>query len=65
MLPTLLQFRVLTWDLPGHGASGAWPETAGEITPEDLPQEALALAKEAGVSNFISGTSIGGVIVSS
>ena len=64
MLPTLLpKFRVLTWDLPGHGASGAWPETAGEITPEDLAQEALALAKEAGVSSFhFAGTSIGGVI---
>ena len=26
MLPTLLErFSVLTWDLPGHGASAAWP----------------------------------------
>ncbi|MEP3824472.1 MAG: alpha/beta fold hydrolase [Marinobacter sp.] len=64
MLPMLLpKFRVLTWDLPGHGASAAWPETAGEITPDDLAQEALALAKEAGVSRFhFAGTSIGGVI---
>ncbi len=64
MLPILLpKFQVLTWDLPGHGASSAWPEMAGAITPEHLAQEALALAKEAGVSSFhFAGTSIGGVI---
>ena len=37
MLPTLLErFRVLTWDLPGHSSSAAWPQSAGDITPEDL-----------------------------
>lgn len=64
MLPALLsKFRVLTWDLPGHGASSAWPEEAGEITPDDLANEALALAQKAGVRRFhFAGTSIGGVI---
>ncbi|MCG7200625.1 alpha/beta fold hydrolase [Marinobacter pelagius] len=64
MLPALLgKFRVLTWDLPGHGASSAWPEDAGEITPDDLAQEALTLAQVAGASAFhFAGTSIGGVI---
>ncbi|WP_417565012.1 alpha/beta fold hydrolase [Marinobacter sp.] len=64
MLPSLLnRFRVLTWDLPGHGASAAWPEDAGEITPDDLANEALALAQTAGATGFhFAGTSIGGVI---
>lgn len=64
MLPALLQyFRVLTWDLPGHGASSAWPEDAGDITPDDLANEALFLAQEAGARSFhFAGTSIGGVI---
>ncbi|GAA0847435.1 3-oxoadipate enol-lactonase [Marinobacter szutsaonensis] len=64
MLPALLgKFRVLTWDLPGHGASSAWPESAGEITPDDLAQEALTLAQVAGTKAFhFAGTSIGGVI---
>lgn len=64
MLPTLLgKFRVLTWDLPGHGASSAWPEDRGEITPDDLAQETLALAQVAGAKAFhFTGTSIGGVI---
>lgn len=64
MLPSLLgRFRVLTWDLPGHGASGAWPEDAGEITPDDLANEALVLAQAAGATGFhFAGTSIGGVI---
>lgn len=64
MLPTLLgSFRVLTWDLPGHGASSAWPEESDQITPEDLAQEALALAAAANAESFhFIGTSIGGVI---
>lgn len=64
MLPALLnRFRVLTWDLPGHGASAAWPEESDRITPEDLAQEALALAATAGAERFhFVGTSIGGVI---
>ncbi|MCC5882652.1 MAG: alpha/beta fold hydrolase [Halomonas sp.] len=62
ILPMLLpRCRVLTWDLPGHGASQPWGDTP--ITPADLAAEALALADHAGVSRFhFVGTSIGGVI---
>lgn len=64
MIPALLDsFRVLTWDLPGHGASAAWPGDRDQINPEDLAQEALALASAAEAENFhFVGTSIGGVI---
>ncbi|WP_027965853.1 alpha/beta fold hydrolase [Halomonas halocynthiae] len=62
LLPSLLpHVRVLTWDLPGHGASEAWQ---GEcITPKDLATEAIALANHANSTHFhFIGTSIGGVI---
>ncbi|MFG6668276.1 alpha/beta fold hydrolase [Halomonas sp. HNIBRBA4712] len=62
VLPALLpRYRVLTWDLPGHGASQA---VSGErITPSDLAQDALTLVEQAGVERFhFVGTSIGGVI---
>ena len=64
LLPALLdKFRVLTWDLPGHGASAAWPEESDEITPEQLAQEAIALAQVAEADKFhFVGTSIGGAI---
>ncbi|GHB14960.1 bifunctional 3-oxoadipate enol-lactonase/4-carboxymuconolactone decarboxylase PcaDC [Modicisalibacter luteus] len=64
LLPALLpRYRVLTWDLPGHGASAAWPGSGGEITPASLAAEALALADHAGASRFhFVGTSIGGVV---
>ena len=64
LLPALLdKFRVLTWDLPGHGASAAWPEESDEITPEQLAQEAIALAQVAETDKFhFVGTSIGGAI---
>ncbi|EPC02834.1 hypothetical protein L861_23780 [Litchfieldella anticariensis FP35 = DSM 16096] len=64
ILPALLpRYRVLTWDLPGHGASQAWPHDDGEITPAALATEALALADHAGASRFhFVGTSIGGVV---
>lgn len=64
MLPVLLErFRVLTWDLPGHGASASWPENREEITPDYLAHEALLLVKNAGATSFhFAGTSIGGVI---
>ena len=59
----LPRYRVLTWDLPGHGASQAWPERGGDITPVDLALEALALADHAGAGRFhFVGTSIGGVV---
>jgi len=64
LLPALLpHYRVLTWDLPGHGASEAWPADGGEITPAALAAEALALADHAGTERFhFVGTSIGGVV---
>jgi 3-oxoadipate enol-lactonase len=64
MIPALLErFRVMTWDLPGHGASAVWPDQSDEITPEDLAGEALALAAVAGAETFhFVGTSIGGAI---
>lgn len=64
MLPALLdKFRVLTWDLPGHGASAAFDEKRQVVSAEDLALEAIALADAAGVGRFhFVGTSIGGVI---
>lgn len=57
------RFRVLTWDLPGHGASAAWPPERGEITPAALADEVLRLADHVGAERFhFVGTSIGGVI---
>ncbi|MFH7587799.1 alpha/beta fold hydrolase [Oceanimonas smirnovii] len=62
LLPALLpRYRVLSWDLPGHGSSAAWHDDA--ITPADLAAEVLALVQWAGVDRFhFAGTSIGGVI---
>ncbi|MDR5894311.1 alpha/beta fold hydrolase [Halomonas mongoliensis] len=62
VLPALLpRYRVLTWDLPGHGASQAWG--GAPIAPADLAAEALALADHAGAERFhFAGTSIGGVV---
>ncbi len=64
MVPALLnEFRILSWDLPGHGASARWPDESYEITPEDLAREAIALAAVAGAERFhFVGTSIGGAI---
>lgn len=62
VIPVLLsRYRVLTWDLPGHGASQA---VSGEqISPADLAAEALALVELAGAQRFhFAGTSIGGVV---
>ncbi|PRY64861.1 3-oxoadipate enol-lactonase [Vreelandella songnenensis] len=62
VIPALLpRYRVLTWDLPGHGASQG---VSGErVTPADLANEALALVAQAGDAHFhFVGTSIGGVI---
>lgn len=59
----LPRYRVLTWDLPGHGASEAWPADGGAISPADLAADALALADHAGTERFhFAGTSIGGVV---
>lgn len=63
LLPVLLEeFRVLNWDLPGHGGSEAWPADK-PITPEDLAAETLMLCEVADTRAFhFVGTSIGGVI---
>ncbi|WP_447045900.1 alpha/beta fold hydrolase [Vreelandella sp. H-I2] len=62
IIPALLpRYRVLTWDLPGHGASQA--VSGAQITPADLAAEALALAELASAERFhFAGTSIGGVV---
>ncbi|PCF96408.1 alpha/beta fold hydrolase [Vreelandella nigrificans] len=62
VIPALLpRYRVLSWDLPGHGASQA--VSGGQITPTDLAAEVLALAELAGATRFhFAGTSIGGVV---
>jgi 3-oxoadipate enol-lactonase / 4-carboxymuconolactone decarboxylase len=53
-------FRVLRYDLRGHGASEA---IAGDYTIEQLGRDALALADHLGVSRFaFCGLSIGGMI---
>jgi len=63
LLPSLLAgYRVLTWDLPGHGASAAWPQ-AECIEVDQLASDVLALVEQAGVQRFhFVGTSIGGTI---
>lgn len=62
ILPMLLpRYRVLTWDLPGHGASDS--VRGDQVTQQDLADEALALADHAGASRFhFVGTSVGGVV---
>lgn len=62
LLPLLLpNYRVLSWDLPGHGSSAAWKE--GDITSASLASELLTLVEHIDVDRFhFVGTSIGGVI---
>ena len=53
-------FRVIRYDLRGHGASEATP---GDYSIEQLGRDALALADHLGVSTFaFCGLSIGGMI---
>lgn len=61
VLPTLLsRYRVLTWDLPGHGGSAA---AAGPLTLESLADELLTLVAATGAERFhFVGTSIGGAL---
>ncbi|MFC0337353.1 3-oxoadipate enol-lactonase / 4-carboxymuconolactone decarboxylase [Kushneria avicenniae] len=61
VLPTLLRrYRVLTWDLPGHGGSAPTTDTP---TLEALAEELLALVAETGAERFhFVGTSIGGAL---
>lgn len=62
VIPALLPcYRVLTWDLPGHGASQA--VSGRQVTPAALADEVLALTALAGAQRFhFVGTSIGGVV---
>ena len=61
VIPALIRyFRVLSFDLRGHGASEA---PAGEYTLAMLAQDALAVADAAGVQRFsYAGISLGGMI---
>ncbi|SPJ32188.1 bifunctional 3-oxoadipate enol-lactonase/4-carboxymuconolactone decarboxylase PcaDC [Kushneria phyllosphaerae] len=61
VLPTLLsRYRVLTWDLPGHGGSAA---ASGALTIEALADELLTLVAQGGAERFhFVGTSIGGAL---
>src|SRR5699024_1195418 len=54
-------YRILTWDLPGHGASAAWPQAAGGLTAERMAAAVVALVAQAGATqcHFVV-TSIGG-----
>src|SRR5262245_25368777 len=53
-------FRVVRYDLRGHGASGV---TAGDYTIEQLANDALALADALGIDRFAwCGLSLGGMI---
>ena len=53
-------FRVLRYDLRGHGASGV---TAGDYRIEQLAADALALADALGIDRFaFCGVSLGGMI---
>ncbi|WGY48462.1 alpha/beta fold hydrolase [Vibrio sp. ABG19] len=64
LLPFLLpEFCVLSWDLPGHGASSPWSNGETTLNAENLAQDLLALTEHAGAEQFhFIGTSIGGVI---
>ncbi len=61
VMPALTRhFRVLRFDMRGHGASEA---PAGDYTIEDLARDALAVADAAGAARFsYAGISIGGMI---
>jgi len=52
------RFRIVTWDLPGHGAS---PKATQAFTIADLADGVVAILDELGVSKaFYAGVSIGG-----
>ncbi len=59
VLPALAErYRVVAWDLPGHGAS---PAAAAPFTIEELADGVVAILDELGVSNALyAGVSIGG-----
>src|SRR6266545_3198839 len=61
VVPALMRhFRVLRFDMRGHGASDVAP---GEYTIEMLARDALAVADAGGVARFCyAGISLGGMI---
>jgi pimeloyl-ACP methyl ester carboxylesterase len=62
-LPALIdRFRILRFDLRGHGRSGI-PDSTVPISLDDLADDVFAVADEAGVERFhLVGESIGGTI---
>jgi 3-oxoadipate enol-lactonase len=53
-------FRLLAWDLPGHGAS---PATVSPFSVEELADGVIALADAAGIDSFdYAGVSLGGQV---
>jgi 3-oxoadipate enol-lactonase/4-carboxymuconolactone decarboxylase len=61
VMPSLMRvFRVIRWDMRGHGASDATP---GEYSMERLGRDALAVADAAGAKRFhYAGISLGGMV---
>jgi 3-oxoadipate enol-lactonase len=60
MAALLREYRVVRYDMRGHGASDTTP---GEYTLEQLARDALAVADAAGLSRFrFAGVSLGGAI---
>ena len=61
VMPTLMErFRVLRYDMRGHGASDA---PAGDYSIERLGRDALAVADAAGATHFSwAGISLGGMV---
>jgi 3-oxoadipate enol-lactonase len=58
--PLTREFRMLGWDLPGHGAS---PATTEPFTVEELADSVIALADDAGLARFdYAGVSLGGQV---
>jgi len=64
LIPGLLDdFRLLTWDLAGHGASQACDAGQSAVAPADLANEIIALSDLAHTERFhFVGTSIGGAV---
>lgn len=61
--PLLPTCRILTWDLPGHGYSQAWPSQHQKIQLSDMADDVLALADSVNENKFhFIGTSVGGAV---
>lgn len=59
----MVDYRVLTWDLPGHGNSTSWSPQTEMISVDVLCDDLLAIVDSLGVESFhFIGTSIGGLI---